>query len=162
MIFYGVWKKYIRKVFSYPLSSCQSPTGTFIRDAIHDWNALPNELKAIQSLHRFKSKLKRLLLSNWSFYQILDYFQVFLPNIRSLMLMAYWFFWRCHLTFTYVYAIWTSVETNLSIFLSIPWQMVIFTFPAITFYPFFFEECISTFLPNTIQYNTTQYNTIQY
>ena len=50
--------------FNFSLALCKSPVGTFIRDAIHDWNTLPHEIKSIQSLPFFKSRLKKWLLSN--------------------------------------------------------------------------------------------------
>ena len=41
-----------------------SPIGTFQRSAISEWNALPADLKSIQSLKVFKTKLK-LFLQSW-------------------------------------------------------------------------------------------------
>ena len=48
--------------FNFSLANCDSPVGTFIRDAIQDWNSLPAELKAAPSLKLFKFRLKRFLL----------------------------------------------------------------------------------------------------
>ena len=48
--------------FNFSLAHCVSPMGTFIRDAIQDWNSLPAELKAASSLKLFKFRLKRFLL----------------------------------------------------------------------------------------------------
>ena len=50
--------------FNFSLAYCVSPLGTFIRDAITDWNSLPAELKAVSSLKKFKFRLKQLLLSS--------------------------------------------------------------------------------------------------
>ena len=48
--------------FNFSLAFCQTPGGTFIRDAIQEWNSLPSELKAVRSLSLFKYRLKRFLL----------------------------------------------------------------------------------------------------
>ena len=46
---------------NFSLAYCNSPTGTFQRNAISEWNALPGELKSIQTLFAFKHKLKHYL-----------------------------------------------------------------------------------------------------
>ena len=46
---------------NFSLAFCDSPTGTFQRSAISEWNALPKELKSIQTLSAFKGKLKQFL-----------------------------------------------------------------------------------------------------
>ena len=46
---------------NFSLAFCNSPTGTFQRSAVSEWNALPMELKSIQSLPSFKLKLKQFL-----------------------------------------------------------------------------------------------------
>ena len=46
---------------NFSLAFCDSPTGTFQRNAVSDWNALPKELKSIQTLPSFKGKLKQYL-----------------------------------------------------------------------------------------------------
>ena len=48
--------------FNFSLAHCSSPMGTFNREAICSWNSLPSDLKAIQSLTLFKSRLKNFLL----------------------------------------------------------------------------------------------------
>ena len=49
---------------NFSLAFCESPTGTFQRNAISDWNALPRELKSIKVLAAFKGKLKQFLQSS--------------------------------------------------------------------------------------------------
>ena len=46
---------------NFSLARCESPSGTFCRDAISKWNTLPSELKGIESLASFKVRLKRHL-----------------------------------------------------------------------------------------------------
>ena len=50
--------------FNFSLARCESPLGTFIRDAITEWNFLPAEMKSLPSLKLFKFRLKQLLLSS--------------------------------------------------------------------------------------------------
>ena len=49
---------------NFSLAHCSSPIGTFQRSAISEWNALPADLKSIQSLKVFKTKLKLFLQSS--------------------------------------------------------------------------------------------------
>ena len=46
---------------NFSLALCRSPTGTFERSVIADWNSLPTQLKESQSLPIFKSSLRRYL-----------------------------------------------------------------------------------------------------
>ena len=48
---------------NFSLARCESPSGTFCRDAISEWNTLPLELKGIESLTSFKVRLKHYLQS---------------------------------------------------------------------------------------------------
>ena len=54
---------------NFSLAFCNSPTGTFQRSAVSEWNALPMELKSIQSLPSFKLKLKQFLQLSWNAHQ---------------------------------------------------------------------------------------------
>ena len=49
---------------NFSLAHCNNPIGTFQRSAISEWNALPADLKSIQSLKSFKSRLKFFLQSS--------------------------------------------------------------------------------------------------
>ena len=46
---------------NFSLAHCLSPTGTFCRNVITDWNLLPKELKESKSLNVFKTSLKKYL-----------------------------------------------------------------------------------------------------
>ena len=49
---------------NFSLARCHSPTGTFSRSVVSDWNSLPKELKESRTLPVFKSALKRHLRSS--------------------------------------------------------------------------------------------------
>ena len=49
---------------NFSLAHCESPYGTFCRDAISEWNTLPSDLKGINSLASFKVCLKHYLPSS--------------------------------------------------------------------------------------------------
>ena len=49
---------------NFSLAHCLSPTGTYCRNVITDWNLLPKELKESKSLNVFKTSLKKYLQSS--------------------------------------------------------------------------------------------------
>ena len=49
---------------NFSIARCSSPTGTFTRHTISDWNSLPSEIKVSQSVAVFKSRLKTYLHSH--------------------------------------------------------------------------------------------------
>ena len=50
---------------NFSLARCQSPTGTFGRTVLTDWNSLPKQLKESGTLPIFKSHLKLHLRNMW-------------------------------------------------------------------------------------------------
>ena len=46
---------------NFSLAQCDSPTGTFCRAAVSEWNLLPLELKGLKSIDSFRTRLKCFL-----------------------------------------------------------------------------------------------------